>query len=132
MEKFEEALKRIGDIKSKEIKKKWNDSGLLENLKGIEKAKGAIRHTRLRDQINKSETTKKFEAFPVGFLDSPKEGEIIEDSIYYISRIARLLYDMPSISKYEDIIDKEDFCDIRMVVLEWYCEMLHRHDRDEK
>lgn len=122
----------LNSKQKQDIIKKWDESGLLEGLKDVEKAKGKIRHTRLRDQINKSETTKIFEAFPIGFLDGPKEGENIEDPIYNISRIAKLLYDMPSISKYEDIIDKEDLSDIRMVVLEWYCEMLNRHDRNEK
>lgn len=90
------------------------------------------RNTRLRYQIDKSETTKLLEAYPIAFLGPPKEGEVIEDPIYHISRIARLLYDMPSISKYDDIIDKEDLSDIRMVILEWYTEMLHRHNRNEK
>lgn len=118
-------------MSKEEIKKKWDELGFLEGLKGMNKEKGKKRNTRLRNQIDKSETAKIFEAYPIGFLRIPIDGEFIEDPIYHISRIARLLYDMPSISKYSDIIDKEDLSDIRMVILEWYCEMLHRHDRNE-
>lgn len=113
--------------KKQDIKKNWDELGFLEGLKGLDKAEGKKRNTRLRNQINKSETTKIFEAYPIGFLHVPIEGEVIEDPIYYISRISRLLYDMPSTNKYNDIIDKEDLTDIRMVVLEWFVEMLHKN-----
>jgi len=113
--------------KKQDIEKKWDKLGFLEGLKGMHKTEGKKRNTRLRIQIDKSETTKLFEAYPIGFLDRPEEGEIIEDPIYHISRIARLLYHMPSVSKYDDIIDKEDITDIKMVVLEWYCAMLEKN-----
>jgi len=117
------------DSKQKEyIKKKWNELDFLEGLKGTHKEKGKKRNTRLRNQIDKSETHKLFEAYPIGFLGRPfSEGEAIEDQVYYLDKIARLLYDMPRGGKHSDIVDNEDLNDITMVTLEWLWEMRRRY-----
>ncbi len=69
-----------------------------------------------------------FKALPIAFINRKiKEGEAIEDEILNIGRITKLLHDMPSSDKYNDIIDKQDLYDITMVVSEWYVKMLDKN-----
>jgi hypothetical protein len=71
-----------------------------------------------------------FKAFPIAFINREmKEGEVREDEISYIGRITKLLHDMPSSNKYNDIISEQDFYDIKMVVSEWYVKMLHKNEK---
>jgi len=89
-----------------------------------------ILHTNLKGQTNKSKVHKTLESYPICFFGRPfSEGEAIEDQIYYLDKIARLLYDMPRNDKYSDIMDNEDLHDITMVVIEWLWEMRRRHEK---